>query len=1154
MGINDSYFLTPAHLEIARARYFRKNEQGLLVENDMEGVFWREVGYVFQNDLDDPHHISEAIRLRLEKKVIPAGRPLAQAGTEVKNMFNCFVLPIGDTREEISRLKTRHFHIQAFGGGTGINFSRLRPRGAVCKKTQGHASGAIGFITDVSYQSANIAQGGNRSGANLGVLECWHPDILDFITYKSHHNWENIRRFAEVFDEDAFSYFQWNVNYPWQTFNVSVWLDDEFVGRLKRDDPSPYTFEWAGEAWHVWEFLNPTGPRSRDKYPVNIVVTAPNEEIAKYKASTNVPYFNAAGMELLRGPFDYSAPEIFDMLARNAWEDGCPGVIFGDLARSHHNGEYFAPLSACNPCQPASACLCTPRGIRRLGQLDVGDLVWSGSEWTSIAAKWCTGKKMVRRYVTRGGVFLGTDDHKVVSNGTKMEACQAESIDISVVNLANFGDISSQDVVDGLVFGDGTVHKASGNLICLIIGRDDQSYHGSSVAKHLIRPRKVGPGYWEVETTLVAEELPLTYDRRVPERFLTGSSDKVRGFLRGLYSANGCVIDRGRVVLKASSIHVIESVQQMLSSVGIRSYYTVNKSGVVCHKNGDYLSRQSYDLNVTTDRRRFAELIGFLQPYKTEKLISICEGSPATKPKVTYDVVAVEDVGEEEVFDISVESHDHTYWTGGLLVSNCAEQFLPDNSVCCLTSLCLPSFFIAGKFDWVEFRRAIISAVRSLDNMIELNEVGDADIDRMTKLERRIGLGTTAVAELLILEGLRYDSEAARRYVEDLMVFLRDEAYDASVELAIERGAFPAFEFEGYSKSLFFKKLPERLREKIRSHGIRNVTVLTQAPVGTTGTTAGYSQGCEPYFAMAFQRNSRVGTFLDGSPAFRRWLEENDIEYELYGYSLPKLRENYHVPDHFVEAHEIHWRDHLKMQAVFAEYVDSGVTKTINLPKTSTVDDVKSAFMEAYDMGIKSTTVYRDGSKEQILERLDGEAREKKPTAIVRTHAPQRPRSLPCEVHHVTVKGERWTVAVGIYNGRPYELFAGPSSELSIPDKCKAGFILKEKKGQYSFAGPGGVDVRDISRRLFSDEHKSITRLISTSLRHGVPSDFIVDQLKKAEGSLVDFSTAVARVLKKYYDSKVDKYVYICEGCGSTNVNFSSGCPSCTDCGWSKCG
>lgn len=833
MGINDTYFLTPAHLEIARARYFRKNDNGMPVEGDMESVFWREVGHVFQNDLDDPHHVSEAIRLRLEKKIVPAGRPLAQAGTDVKNLFNCFVLPIGDTREEISRLKTRHFHIQAFGGGTGINFSRLRPRGAVCKKTQGHASGAVGFITDVSYQSANIAQGGNRSGANLGVLECWHPDLLDFITYKSHHNWENIRRFAEVFDEDAFAYFQWNVNYPWQTFNVSVWLDDEFVGRLKKNDPSPYTFEWEGEPWHVWEFTNPIGPRSRDKYDVKILVTAPNEEIARYKASTKVPYFNASDMEMVKGPFDYSVPEIFDMLARNAWEDGCPGVIFGDLARRHHNGEYFAPLSACNPC---------------------------------------------------------------------------------------------------------------------------------------------------------------------------------------------------------------------------------------------------------------------------------------------------------------------------------AEQFLPDNSVCCLTSLCLPSFFTHGKFDRDEFRGAIISAVRSLDNMIELNEVGDEDIDRMTKVERRIGLGTTAVAELLIMEGLRYDSEAARHYVEDLMIFLRDEAYDASIELAIERGPFPAFDFEGYSKSLFFKKLPERLRERIKVHGIRNVTVLTQAPVGTTGTTAGYAQGCEPYFAMAFQRNSRVGTFLDGSPAFRHWLEDNKINYEIHGYNLSKLRKYYHVPEHFVEAHEIHWRDHLKMQAIFAEHVDSGVTKTINLPNGATVEDVKQAFLESYDMGIKSTTVYRDGSKEQILERLDSESREKKPTAIVRTHAPKRPRSLPCEVHHVTVKGERWTVVVGIYGGHPYELFAGPSSELSIPDKCKSGFILKEKKGQYSFAGPGGVDVRDISRRLFSDEHKAITRLISTSLRHGVPSDFLVDQLKKAEGTLVDFSTAVARVLKKYYDSKIDKYVYICEGCGSVNVNFNSGCPSCTDCGWSKCG
>jgi len=839
MELNDRYFLNPAHLELARARYFLKDENGEAIEKDIDEVFTRVVNHIYQNDKE---HKEEALELRREKKIIDAGRPLAQAGTKMTNLYNCFVLAFGDkdnpdpdTREAISELKRKHFNIQAQGGGTGISFSALRPAGSICKTNQSRSSGAVGFITDVSYQSSNVQQGGNRSGANLGVLDDWHPDLYDFITHKTRSNWENIRRFATVYDEDGFAYFQWENQYQWQMFNVSVMLSDEFINRVIDNVKDPWKLEWNGTEWPLWKFKNTRGPKTGSSYEKDIIVTAPNEELAFYKARATVPFFNKDGLELVSGPYHMSAPEWFDLICRSAHDDGCPGVLFADMARRYHNGEYFNPLSAANPC---------------------------------------------------------------------------------------------------------------------------------------------------------------------------------------------------------------------------------------------------------------------------------------------------------------------------------AEQLLPPNSVCCLSSIPLPPFFVDGEFMWEDLERTIYQAVRGLDNIVSLSRTGEKEIDDNAARERRIGLGTTGIAELLIMMKLKYSSQKGRDFVAKVMEFFRDKAYEASIELAKERGAFPAYEYKGFSQSEFFQTLPERIQNLIRRNGIRNVTVLTQPPVGTTGTMIGYSTGCEPYFAMSFLRNSRVGSFLDGSPSFMMWLHDNGIDYADYSYSLEDLKKKVKVPDYFEEAHDISWEEHLKMQAVFSKYIDSSVSKTINLPNSATVADVKKAYINAYKMGIKSTTVYRDGSKQQVLEMLKKEKEEenKRPQDIVRAHAPKRPKELTCDIHHTSVKGDKWTVLVGLLDGRPYEVFCASQDNFEIAPKYKKGLLVKNGGGSY-YLDTGDFKLKNISSYLNTDEHRVITRLISTCLRHGVPMPFIADQLAKADGTVVDFSRAVLRVLKKYGDlSAFNGQKEVCSTCGSDNVVISSGCPECLDCGASKCG
>lgn len=353
---------------------------------------------------------------------------------------------------------------------------------------------------------------------------------------------------------------------------------------------------------------------------------------------------------------------------------GEPGFVFGD-----HKWQLF------NPCQPAWAKLITKDGIKEFKDVKIGDYIWSKEGWTKVLNKWSNGIKKVNAYRTSAGTFYGTENHKIVSNNEKIEAKDAESIDIFNGEYVSDITLDPQTIMDGLVFGDGTVHKASNNLVLLCIGDKDQDYFQSEIKDLIIKERKgVGPYVHEIETTIKDDELKKTYERIIPDRFFYADRNTIASFLRGLYTANGSICG-SRVTLKSTSFKLIEQVQTMLSYLGIKSYYTTNKPSQVKFKNGEYLCKESYDLNISTDREKFQKIIGFIQQYKNEKLSAIIEKTNSNGRKNNYDIISVDFVSEEEVFDITVDNESHTYWTQGCNVSNCFEiNFIPvtEDGVC----------------------------------------------------------------------------------------------------------------------------------------------------------------------------------------------------------------------------------------------------------------------------------------------------------------------------------------------------------------------------------------------------------------------------------------------------------------------------------------
>jgi hypothetical protein len=465
-----------------------------------------------------------------------------------------------------------------------------------------------------------------------------------------------------------------------------------------------------------------------------------------------------------------------------------------------------------NPCQPAFATVLTPDGIRQFKDIDVGSTIWSGKNWTTVTAKWSTGVKSVHQYSTRAGRFVGTEKHKVFQNGERVEATWAEAIDTAVCDGARLAALlDKQDVLDGLVFGDGYRHKASNDLPLLCIGDKDQDYFESEVKDLIGRHRPgISEKSYEVQTTLSSSLAKRTYERRIPRRFYEGDARKVQGFLRGLFSANGSMAGE-RVTLKATSLAVIEQVQEMLSFLGIRSYYTVNKPSTIKWSNGTYTSKESYDLNITGDRSRYRSLIGFLQIYKQTRLDEVCDRERKVNkaPKSTYDVMDVSYLGEHEVFDITVEDPAHSYWTGGLLVSNCGEQGLANYETCCLSEIVLPN--VASK---EELLKIAIYLYRINKHSLRLG-CHAPETEAIVHKNMRMGIGIT---------GYLQASEEQRSWLSETYEALRE--YDAAY--SAERG-WPV-----------------------------SIKLTTTKPSGTMSLLPGVTPGVHPGFSMFFIRRVRM--------------------------------------------------------------------------------------------------------------------------------------------------------------------------------------------------------------------------------------------------------------------------------------------------------
>lgn len=517
-----------------------------------------------------------------------------------------------------------------------------------------------------------------------------------------------------------------------------------------------------------------------------------------------------------------------------------------------------------------------------------------------------------------------------------------------------------------------------------------------------------------------------------------------------------------------------------------------------------------------------------------------------------------------------------------LTTNPCGEIPLSAYDSCRLISINLKNFVKNkfegnAEFDFVEFSETVTNAMRLSDDLVELEteklskiiEICDTPderelwqklLDTCTK-GRRTGLGTHGLADALACLNLAYDSEEALVVIDKIYNTLKINAYAESVQLAQERGSFPVFSWDKEKENAFIKSLPANLQKLISVHGRRNISILTNAPTGSVSIMSQTSSGLEPVFRNSYIRRRKLShNETDVEPDFIDDLGDRWLEYEIYHHNVKSWIDKYkskEVPEFFKTSDSIEWQRRIDVQSTIQRHIDHSISSTINLPKGTPPETVAELYFQGWKKGLKGITVYVDGSRSGVLI----SSRDKK-DSFPQVEAGTRPHELQCDIHHTTIKGERWTILVGLMDEKPYEVMGGLSNLIEIPKKYVSGQLskhtFKTKNNRYDLRfGENGdeVAIKDIVRVYDNPNNSAFTRMISLALRTGAKPSFLVEQLHKDKDSdMYSFSRCIARILKNYIMDGEKVTTGACQECAGGELTYQDGCAVCTTCGWSKCG
>ncbi len=814
-----------------------------------------------------------------------------------------------------------------------------------------------------------------------------------------------------------------------------------------------------------------------------------------------------------------SAREVFSKITENAWLNGDPGMIFIDRINRLNPLRHAETIEATNPCVTGDTLVYTKEGLRQAKDLAqeansipmVTDSRQSLEKLSFATPMFKTGRKTVFRLQTEEGYFVrATKDHKIMTDAGWKKIKDLKVGDrIHILNrkgsFGNYGTLKIGRVLGWLLMNSPR-YSAAATAPRSVILKDSLPFSSEKATR--VR-QSASSALLPVEETkalkikkAVGSNALAEKSQLLPESVFSGSEEMQRGFLQAIFTSRGSInteTTKLSVTLTANSVEFLEKIQMLLLNFGVFS------------------SLNGLELEIGANNlAQFSKEIGFASANKTETLNKAILSFRATKKEqFVAKVASIVKEGIEEVFDVIVPQ-THQFIANGIVVHNCGEQPLPPYGTCDLGHINLSNFISGNDMDWPRLKETIRIGVRFLDNILDISKYPLAQVREQAQKTRRIGLGVMGFADALIKMGIAYNSDEGVAWGEKIMSFVNKEAILASEALAKERGNFPLFPGSAYDKD--------------GRKYMRNGTVTTVAPTGTTSIFAGVSSGIEPLYAISFIRNQAELTMVDVNPLFEKIAKERGFYSEelmkkiAEEGSVARIEE---IPEDikrvFVTAHDITPKWHIKMQAAFQKHVDSSISKTINFPNEATEDDVRNAYILAYKENCKGITIYRDGSRTgQVLSTGKTNQTKKKVSEVEEKEEAASLESQPSLNLRTNIETAQEEFRI---KPRPRpSVVAGTTEE--IPTGLGQLFITinEDSFGPFEvFAriGKSGGEPAALT--------ESVGRLISLALRSGIEIKSIIKHLKGIRGSapvwqkgelILSVPDAIGKALERFIERK----------------------------------
>lgn len=1135
----------------------------------------KEFARIEKNKFKKPMSENEVYKyLKDFKYIVPGGSGLSGIGDKNKyvSLSNCFVgkSPL-DSYSSICKTDEEVVSISKRRGGIGFDMSNLRPEGTPTSNASNTSTGIVPFCERYSNTIREVGQAGRR-GALILTLSVHHPEIMNFITMK-----QDLQKINGA--------------------NISVKLTDEFLNAVEKDEE--YEQRWPIDsdsptisnmvpAKKVWNQIVKSAWKSAEPGILlwdNIIRESPADCYPDFQSiSTNPCCFS-------------QSHEVFVLTQKGIKE--IKEISSSDKIWINESKEWVGTS-----------------GYFAVGKKDIYKVEFSNKEILFITDNHKLSKVDRKREKTVYNTYEGKlTELKDLNIGDRISVHTSKIKNTTFANIGSYeeGLIMGWLSGDGCL----SYHSDGSNYPSIILdfwqGEYDIAKKMQIVLKKIGYNLKLMEnkknGVKKLRTCKLTEDFTNKYQINIWEfrskdkinPFLFNCSiDFIKGYLSTLFSADGTVqinTVRKSYGMSLASINKKKLIQvkNLLLYFGIKSSVSImKKASEVCFKKGQkkYKTKICYRLSISgiINLKRFKKYIGFYSDRKQEtlNLIDSIETKHKEKGLNFITIKNIEKMKDKhKVGCIDVEKY-HKFTANGIISGN-SELPLSERDSCRLLLLNSYSFVEKpftknAKFNFEKFYRYAQVAQRLMDNLIDLEieninnilrkinndpepeEIKRDEIDLWKAVKkacrdgRRTGTGLNAIGDTIAACGLKYGSEQSIDLIEQIFKTLKLGCYRASVDMSKELGPFKCWNHELEKNNPFLLRIKNedaKLWKDMKKYGRRNIGLLTMAPSGSVSILTKTTSGIEPLFKTSYMRRKKINIndenikvdFIDDSGDRWQNFEVTHPQIETWK-NITKEKDIKKSPWYGCCAEDIDWGSRVRLQATANKYIDHSISATVNLPENATIEDISNIYTEAWKSGCKGITVYRKNCRTGVI--IDKDI-SNNTFNIVQTNSPKRPKSLPCDVYHPTVKGEKYFVIIGLLdNKQPYEVFAGKNKD--FPQNIKKAVITRHKRGEYRLCDIDKKQeiIYDNISDYIDEEQEAITRLISSNLRHGCGISFIVHQLEKTRGDLMGFAKAVCRILKKYIPENTEVSGEECPDCRGKLIRIE-GCMTCT-CGFSKCG